>query len=142
VIRALIVIPLAAASLAACAPRPLGRADMPRPRAGLWEWVGDGRRGEVCWTGQPLHIPGSAGACSTITYALAAGGAEIDAVCGGGQVVSRTHMVFTGNVQSAYAVDTHNNLAVAGKPPIVSDLHAAFRFAGPCPPGRAADDVN
>ncbi|HXQ47288.1 MAG TPA: hypothetical protein VN806_11775, partial [Caulobacteraceae bacterium] len=103
---------LVAASLFACAPRPLGAADMPHPRAGLWTWVAANGRGDFCSSGQPVHIPDSTVACPTVTYAKTDKGVEIDGVCGEGEVVSKIQMVFSGDFQSAYTVDTHTDLAI------------------------------
>jgi len=114
---------------------------MPHPRAGLWTWVAANGRGDFCSSGQPVHIPDSTVACPTVTYAKTDKGVEIDGVCGEGEVVSKIQMVFSGDFHSAYTVDTHTDLAITGKTPIVSDMHARFSFAGPCPQGRAADDL-
>jgi hypothetical protein len=135
------VLILGGMTLAACAPKPPGASDMPRPRFGLWTWVGAAAHGDVCSSGQPVHIPDTSSGCSSVAYSKVDGGVEIDSVCGDDAVKSQVRMRFSGDFQSAYSVDTHSDLSVPGKPPVVSDLHAAFSYSGPCPPGRAADDL-
>jgi hypothetical protein len=98
-------------------------------------------RGDVCFSGAPIHIPGSAASCQKMTYSkLSDGGWEIDATCGDRTVGSQMRMRYAGDFQSAFTIDGRDVLSIAGQAPRSMDSHNRFRYLGPCPPGRAADD--
>jgi len=144
--HAILLMAASASVLAGCAPR-LGASDMPRPRPGLWRRVGvlngTPSAGDACLSGAPVHIPLQATACQQIAWSSPSNGVfQIDARCGlppgpGSQVRAR----YSGDFQSSYAVDGQNVLNVPGQPLIVNNYSNTYRYAGPCPPGRGADDL-
>lgn len=116
-------------------------ADLPRPRAGLWEvsLSTNGGTPEVsrrCETGAPLRTHAVGKDCSTFQIRRTfLGGIVIDAVCASGPVSSSMHMTATGDFNGAYASDSVGTVTMSGHPPVTFRTHTEGRYVGPCPPG-------
>ncbi|HXQ13119.1 MAG TPA: hypothetical protein VN814_00690 [Caulobacteraceae bacterium] len=129
-----------------CGPKPLTADDMPRPLAGLWRYVGvdDGiaSKGDICLSGRPVHITDASSNCEKIAWSRGADGAfEIDASCSDHDLHGDIKARYSGDFHSSYVMDGSNAEARPGPPVPVVRSHFAFQFAGPCPAGRAPEDL-
>ena len=125
--------------------KPLTANDMPRPRAGLWTWVSENKRGagtgRSCFSGKPAHILGPG--CPQMTYARVSDGVvEIDNKCPlGAGGASDFKARFSGDFRTSYVMEVTGVVATAdGKPPSVDNARFTYTFAGACPAGLTPDD--
>jgi hypothetical protein len=143
-IRNLLLVVTALCVVVGCA-KPLTANDMPRPKAGLWTWVSEGKRGanagRTCLSGKPAHILGPG--CPQMTYARVSDGVvEIDNKCPlGAGGASDFKARFSGDFRTSYVMDVTGVVSTPdAKPPSVDNARFTYTFAGACPAGLTPDD--
>lgn len=141
---------LAATGLVACSRSaaeppgtPIAESEVPRVRAGLWDyaWSIDGgptRERRYCDSGGPVMHRG-AGLCTNVRYQrVAGGGLMMDMDCSEKDSRFHLHKAFRGDPQQAFSTDGYSY--DLPKPVLVLDvsrIHASQRYLGACPAGMA-----
>jgi hypothetical protein len=122
-------------------------ADMPHPKAGLWETAtttnGSGPElHKFCESGKPVSLPANMGqGCQSFSFKRTFLGAfVIDAACAEGPVATRMHMTISGDFNTSYTSDTQASILTQGHPASTFTTHAVSHWIGPCPAGMAPDD--
>lgn len=126
---------------------PLAYADLPRPRAGLWQTVTDNGDGHPdtstsCLSGRaPAVANMPVGCAQPIIKRTFTGAIVIDASCETAHFRMTGHTVSTGDFQSHVSTDSETTMIIGNQPPRTSRIHIDSRWVGPCPPGRKPDDA-
>jgi hypothetical protein len=126
---------------------PITMADLPRPKAGLWQSTiddGDGKPASTtsCYSGKQPDLGKMPQTCQTMTFKRTILGAiVIDMACANPDFSLTMHSVATGDFQSAMSSDATMSMTMKGQPPKVSKMHTEAHWVGPCPPGMKPDDA-
>ncbi len=122
-------------------------ADMPHPKAGLWETAtttnGSGPElHKFCESGKPVSLPANMGqGCQSFSFKRTFLGAfVIDAACAEGPVATKVHTTISGDFNTSYTGDTQASIETQGHPASSFTTHAVSHWIGPCPAGMAPDD--
>ncbi len=120
-------------------------ADLPHPKAGLWEvsMTTDGAPAEVsrhCESAATIKPPQANPECSKFEMKRTFLGAVVfDISCNAGPVSSTIHATATGDFNSSYSSDTVATITLQGQPPKTIKTHTDAHYVGPCAPGSASD---
>ncbi|HZZ87740.1 MAG TPA: DUF3617 family protein [Caulobacteraceae bacterium] len=161
---------LALASLAACGPKGGGNmaasggsvapatsapaadvavnmADLPHPRAGLWQNTiddGDGKPATdtSCLSGKTPTMPKMPPGCSQFSIRRTILGHYVmDMNCTTPRFTMVMHSEASGDFQNSMSSDATMSMTVAGQPPQTHKMHTEAHYVGPCAPGQKPDDV-
>ncbi|MFI4934802.1 MAG: DUF3617 domain-containing protein [Caulobacterales bacterium] len=117
-------------------------ADLPHPKAGLWQVSNsvDGAPATLhqnCETGGTDFKPEQLGkGCSKFEFKRTfLGGVVINAECGEGTVKTAMHIVGSGDFTSTYVSDGTVTVTSGDQPPRTIKSHSEAHYIGPCPPG-------
>jgi len=122
-------------------------ADMPHPKAGLWETAtttnGSGPElHKFCESGKPVSLPANMGqGCQSFSFKRTFLGAfVIDAACAEGPVATKVHTTISGDLNTSYTDDTQASILTQGHPASTFTTHSVSHWIGPCPAGMSPDD--
>ncbi|MFI4975665.1 MAG: DUF3617 domain-containing protein [Caulobacterales bacterium] len=112
-------------------------ADLPRPRAGMWEIteVMNGRTHTMrnCESGRPFAPRELGKGCLKFEFKRSFLGAiSIDASCQMHGVSSQMHATASGDFNSDFTTDTEGSFSIGGRPAQTISSHAEHRYIGPC----------
>jgi hypothetical protein len=155
---------LAAMSLlAACGPKGAGNAatggtpasgpdvsiniaDLPHPKAGLWQSViddGDGKpmTTTTCFSGKTPTMPKMPPGCSQFSIKRTfLGHFVMDMNCATPEFTMVMHSEATGDFQNNMASDATMTMSSKQMGPRTSKMHTEAHYVGPCPPGQQPED--
>jgi hypothetical protein len=142
----------AAASVGAQAPAngadvTVNMADLPRPRAGLWQKTlddGDGKpvTDTSCLSGRTPTMPKMPPGCSQFSIKRTILGHYVmDMNCTTREVAMVMHSEAAGDFQNSMTSDATMTMTLAGQPPRTSKMHTEAHYVGPCAPGQKPDDA-
>jgi hypothetical protein len=122
----------------------LTEADMPHPKAGLWEMKSavTGVR-QNCLSGQVLTVFAARPGCGQVSRQRSADGAVVmNSQCqGAGGATSTAAVSATGDGQTSLSVELAiHSAAKAEAPKIAMSDHIDYRYLGPCAAGQHPDD--
>lgn len=129
-----------APAVALATPGPITLAELPAPKAGLWQRVSQSdsdpaQTDTKCQDGKPLDPTKDGPPCQKINaMRTATGGFTIDGVCGAGKGVSgKMHLAGEGDFSRAYTTDT--NIVLTGGPggDMTLKNHSVWTYVGACP---------
>jgi len=136
--------PAVSAALAAAAggpTTPITAAQMPAPKAGLWERVST-QDAEApitdrkCVAGKPMDPMADGPPCKQVEYRrTATGGVVVDAACPNNGVTAKLHMTAEGDFNSAYVTESTMTMSMAGSPDNTMKNHSTYKYVGACPAG-------
>jgi hypothetical protein len=122
-------------------------ADLPRPKAGLWQNVidnGDGKPDTTtsCLSGKAPAMPKMPAGCSQFSIKRTfLGHVVMDMNCTTPQFTMVMHSEATGDFQSNMSSDATMTMSTPQMAAKTSKLHTEAHYLGPCPPGQAPDDM-
>ncbi|HEY2710201.1 MAG TPA: DUF3617 family protein [Caulobacteraceae bacterium] len=122
-------------------------ADLPRPKAGLWQQTmddGDGHPASTtsCLSGKNPNVkmPKS---CTQFTITRTFLGAiKMHMNCSSPEFSMVSDAVATGDMQSSMTSDMTMTVTMQGQPPKTSKMHIDAKYMGPCAPGQTPDDAD
>jgi hypothetical protein len=122
-------------------------ADLPHPRAGLWQTTtddGDGHpdTSSACLSGAAPTVAKMPAGCDQPSIKRTfTGSIVVDATCKTAQFSMTAHSVSTGDFQSHVTTESESTMTMAGQPPRTSKLHIDAHWVGPCPPDQKPVDA-
>jgi hypothetical protein len=122
-------------------------ADLPRPRAGLWQNTlddGDGKPTTMttCYSGKTPNMPKMPQGCSQLSLKRGFLGAiTMDMNCATPDFNMVMHSTVTGDFQNTMSSDAVMTMSMKGSPAKTSKMHSEAHYVGPCAPGQTPDDA-
>jgi len=126
---------------------PLAYADLPHPRAGLWQTTTDNGDGHpdtstTCLSGQAPAMAKMPDGCAQPSIKRTfTGQIVIDASCKTPHFSMTGHSVSSGDFQNHVSTDSETSMTMGSQPTRSSKIHIDSRWIGPCPPGQKPDDA-
>ena len=121
-------------------------ADLPRPKAGLWQNTlddGDGKptTTTTCYSGKTPNMPKMPQGCSQLGIKRTfLGAVTMDMNCATPDFTMVMHSTVTGDFQSSMSSDAVMTMSMKGSAPKTSKMHSEAHYIGPCPAGMQPDD--
>jgi hypothetical protein len=121
-------------------------ADLPRPRAGLWEHIidnGDGKPDtmKTCLSGKTPTMPKMPPGCSLFSIKRTfLGHIVMDMNCTTPQVTMVMHSEASGDFQNNMSSDATMTMTSKQGGTHTTKLHSEAHYLGPCAPGQKPDD--
>jgi hypothetical protein len=125
---------------------PVGLANMPHQRAGLWKSVlddGDGKPSEStsCRSGKIPAVPKMPAGCSQFNIKRTFLGAYVmDMSCSTADYTMVAHAVATGDFQTHLTGDSTMTMSTKQMGSRTMKMHTEETWLGPCAPGQTPDD--
>jgi hypothetical protein len=126
----------------------LTMADLPHPKAGLWETtitdtdLPKPSTDTNCLSGQAPSMTKMPEGCADLSIKRTfTGQIVIDANCKTPQFTMVAHSVSTGDFQTHMSTDSESTMTMQGQPPRMSKMHIDAHWVGPCAPGQKPDDL-
>jgi hypothetical protein len=125
---------------------PITMADLPRPRAGLWQKVvddGDGKPTTTtnCLSGKGAAMPKGPPGCSQFTMKRTfLGHIVTDMNCVTPQFTMVMHAEASGDFQTNMTSDVTMTVSTKQMAPTTTKMHAEDHYLGPCAPGQTPID--
>ena len=126
---------------------PITLADLPRPKAGLWQTTlddGDGKpsTSTTCYSGKTPNMPKMPPGCSQLGIKRTfLGPIVMDMNCATPDFTMVMHSTVSGDFQNSMSSDAVMTMSLKGAPPKTSKMHSDAHYVGPCAPGQTPDDA-
>jgi hypothetical protein len=125
----------------------LSLADLPHPRAGLWQTTlddGDGKPTTTssCFSGKTPTMPKMSPGCSQFSIKRTfLGHIVMDMNCTTPEVTMVMHSEASGDFQNNMTSDATMTMSTKQMAPQTHKMHTEAHYVGPCPPGQTPDDA-
>ena len=125
----------------------INMADLPHPKAGLWQNKiddGDGKPAvtTTCLSGKTPTMPKMPAGCSQPSIKRTfLGHMVMDMNCATPEFTMVMHSEASGDFQNNMSSDATMTMSMKQSPPRTSKMHTEAHYLGPCAPGQTPDDA-
>lgn len=123
-------------------------ADLPHPKAGLWQTTlddGDGKPASstTCYSGKTPTMPKMPPGCSQFNIKRTfLGHIVMDMNCATPEFTMVMHSEAQGDFQTSMSSDATMTMSTKQMAPRTTKMHSEAHYLGPCAPGQKADDAD